>query len=122
MEDKDYYVLDQESINHILASRKEVKKICEEHNICAACPIGKFETVYGLEHEECRSVHIAEYLLGSNNDAAEFYKTQYKEFRDMCVGKGCNECKIKRTKDKYEELGFVECLELYIAIKLLKDV
>ena len=27
MEDKDYYVLDQESIDHIVASRKEVKKI-----------------------------------------------------------------------------------------------
>ena len=114
MEDKDYYVLDQESINHILASRKEVKEICKTHNVCAACLIGKFEAIYGLKPNECNSVHIVEHLLGSNDYAAEFYKTQYNE---------CDTCIIKKTKDKYyEELGYVECSELYIAIKLLKDI
>ena len=123
MEDKDYYVLDQESINHILASRKEVKKICNEHNVCVACPIGKFETIHDLEHNECNSIHIVEHLLGSSDYAAEFYKTQYNEFRDMCLGRKCDTCIIKKTKDKYyKELGYVECLELYIAVKLLKDV
>ena len=30
---------------------------------------------------------------------------------------------IKKTKDKYyKEFGYIECLELYIAVKLLKDV
>ena len=123
MEDKDYYILDQESIDHILASRKEVKKICKTHNVCATCPIGKFEAIYGLKPNECNSVHIVEYLLGSNDYAAEFYKTQYNEFRDMCLGRECDTCIIKKTKDKYyKELGYVECSELYIAVKLLKDI
>ena len=100
MEDKDYYILDQESINHILASRKEVKEICKTHNVCATCPIGKFEAIYGLKPNECNSVHIVEHLLGSNDYAAEFYKTQYNEFRDMCLGRKCDTCIIKKTKDR----------------------
>ena len=98
MENKDYYILDQESINHILASRKEVKKICKTHNVCATCPIGKFETIYGLKPNECNSVHIVEHLLGSNDYAAKFYKTQYIEFRDMCLGGNAIHAKLKKQK------------------------
>ena len=123
MEDKDYYVLDQESINHILASRKEAKKICNEYNICTECPIRKFEIIGDIDHDDCYSINITRFLLGDNVNATEFYKTQYIEFRDMCIGRGCDTCKIKKTKDRYyKELGYVECLELYIAVKLLKDV
>ena len=123
MEDKDYYILDQESINHILASRKEVKKICNEHNICTECPVGKFEIIGDINHNDCYSINITRYLLGDNVNASEFYKIQYNEFIDMCLRRECDTCIIKKTKDKYyKEFGYIECSELYIAVKLLKDI
>ena len=122
MEDKDYYILDQESIDLIVASRKQVRKTCKDHNVCATCPVTKFEIIGDIDHNDCYSINITRLLLGDNVNATEFYKTQYREFGNMCIGRGCNECKIKKIKNKYEELSDAECLELYIAIKLLKDV
>ena len=122
MEDKDY-TLDQESIDLIVASHKQVRKTCKDHNVCATCPVIKFEISGDIDHNDCYSINITRYLLGDNVNASEFYKIQYNEFIDMCLGRECDTCIIKNTKDKYyKEFGYIECSELYIAVKLLKDI
>ena len=113
----------QSNIQDDKGKTKIQKKICNEYNICTECPIRKFEIIGDIDHEDCYSINITRFLLGDNVNATEFYKTQYIEFRDMCLGRKCDTCKIKKTKDKYyKKFGYIECLELYIAVKLLKDV
>ena len=121
MEDKDY-TLDQESVDLVVTLRKQVRKTCKDHNVCATCPVVKFEISGDIDHNDCYSINITRYLLGDNVNATEFYNTQYREFKNMCIGKECNDCEIKKIKNKYEELNNAECLELYIAVNLLKDV
>ena len=121
MEDKDY-TLDQESVDLIVTLRKQVRKTCKDYNVCAECPVIKFEIIGDIDHNDCYSIYITRYLLGDNVNAAKFYKVQYREFRNMCTRRGCDDCKIKKIKNKYKELSNSECLELYIAVNLLKDV
>ena len=50
-----------------------------------------------------------------------FYKEEFKNFKDMCTNTNCKHCEITKLKTKHKKLD-ADCVIIYFAIKLLKDV
>ena len=113
--------MDKESIRLLNKITEELDRICKENDRCTTCNIKHFKERYDIECDLCMRTFIAQYLLGDNEDTANFYKNEIENFRDMCEHTRCKNCEVAKTKDKHKEID-VDCVVLYFAIKLLKDV
>lgn len=113
--------MDKESIRLLNEITEELDRICKENDRCTTCNIKHFKERYDIECDLCMRTFIAQYLLGDNEDAANFYKNEIESFRDMCEHTSCKNCEVAKTKYKHKEIDG-DCVVLYFAIKLLKDV
>ena len=113
--------MDKESIKLMNEIEKELNRICKENDRCTTCNIKHFKEKYDIECDLCMRTFIAQYLLGDNEDAANFYKEEFKNFKDMCTNTNCKHCEISKLKTKHKKLD-ADCVIIYFAIKLLKDV
>ena len=113
--------MDKESIRLLNEIAEELDRICKENDRCTTCNIKHFKERYDIECDLCMRTFIAQYLLGDNEDAANFYKNEIESFRDMCEHTNCKNCEVAKTKYKHKEIDG-DCVVLYFAIKLLKDV
>ena len=113
--------MDRESIILLNEITEKLNRICKENNCCTTCNIKHFKEKYGIKCDLCMRTFIAQYLLGDNEDAANFYKNEFKNFKDMCNNTRCKDCEISKLKTKYKELD-TDCVIMYFALKLLKNV
>ena len=113
--------MDKESIMLINKMAKELTRICKENDRCTTCNIKHFKEKCDIECDLCMRTFIVQYLLGDNEDAANFYKEEFKNFKDMCTNTNCKHCEITKLKTKHKKLD-ADCVIIYFAIKLLKDV
>lgn len=113
--------MDRESIKLINEIEKELTRICKENDRCTTCNIKHFKEKCDIEYDLCMRTFIVQYLLGDNEDAANFYKKEFKNFKDMCEHTSCKHCEVSKTRDRYKKLD-VDCVIIYFALKLLKDV
>ena len=113
--------MDKESIRLLNEITEELDCICKENDRCTTCNIKHFKEKYDIECDLCMRTFIAQYLLGDNEDAANFYKNEIENFRDMCEHTSCKNCEISKLKTKYKELD-TDCVIMYFALKLLKNV
>ena len=113
--------MDRESIKLINEIEKELTRICKENDRCTTCNIKHFKEKCDIECDLCMRTFIVQYLLGDNEDAANFYKEEFKNFKDMCTNTNCKHCEITKLKTKHKKLD-ADCVIIYFAIKLLKDV
>ena len=113
--------MDRESIKLINEIEKELTRICKENDRCTTCNIKHFKEKCDIEYDLCMRTFIVQYLLGDNEDAANFYKEEFKNFKDMCTNTNCKHCEITKLKTKHKKLD-ADCVIIYFAIKLLKDV
>ena len=113
--------MDKESIRLLNEIAEELDRICKENDRCTTCNIKHFKEKYDIECDLCMRTFIAQYLLGDNEDAANFYKNEIENFRDMCTNTNCKHCEITKLKTKHKKLD-ADCVIIYFAVKLLKDV
>ena len=113
--------MDKESIKLMNEIKKELDRICKENDRCTTCNIKHFKEKCDIECDLCMRTFIVQYLLGDNEDAANFYKEEFKNFKDMCTNTNCKHCEITKLKTKHKKLD-ADCVIIYFAIKLLKDV
>ena len=113
--------MDRESIKLINEIEKELTRICKENDCCTTCNIKHFKEKCDIECDLCMRTFIVQYLLGDNEDAANFYKKEFKNFKDMCTNTNCKHCEITKLKTKHKKLD-ADCVIIYFALKLLKDV
>ena len=113
--------MDRKSIKLINEIEKELARICKENDRCTTCNIKHFKEKCDIECDLCMRTFIVQYLLGDNEDAANFYKEEFKNFKDMCTNTNCKHCEITKLKTKHKKLD-ADCVIIYFAIKLLKDV
>ena len=113
--------MDRESIKLINEIEKELARICKENDRCTTCNVKRFKEKCGIKCDLCMRTFIVQYLLGDNEDAANFYKEEFKNFKDMCTNTNCKHCEITKLKTKHKKLD-ADCVIIYFAIKLLKDV
>ena len=113
--------MDKESIKLMNEIEKELNRICKENDRCTTCNIKHFKEKCDIKCDLCMRTFIAQYLLGDNEDAANFYKEEFKNFKDMCTNTNCKHCEISKLKTKHKKLD-ADCVIIYFAIKLLKDV
>ena len=113
--------MDKESIMLINKMAKELTRICKENDRCTTCNVKRFKEKCGIKCDLCMRTFIVQYLLGDNEDAANFYKEEFKNFKDMCTNTNCKHCEITKLKTKHKKLD-ADCVIIYFAIKLLKDV
>ena len=113
--------MDKESIKIMNEIKKELDRICKENDRCTTCNIKHFKEKYDIKCDLCMRTFIVQYLLGDNEDAANFYKEEFKNFKDMCTNTNCKHCEITKLKTKHKKLD-ADCVIIYFAIKLLKDV
>ena len=113
--------MDKESIRLLNEITEELDRICKENDRCTTCNIKHFKERYDIECDLCMRTFIAQYLLGDNEDAANFYKNEIESFRDMCKYTSCKDCEIAKIRNKHNKID-TDCVILYFAIKLLKDV
>ena len=114
--------MDNESIEILLEMKKELDRICENIETCSTCRVKKFEKKYDTQCNSCIHIYMIQYLLGDNEDAADFYKEEVKRFINMCRKTKCKECEITKLKNKHDELKNFDCIVVYFALKLLKDI
>ena len=113
--------MDKESIRILNEITEKLNRICKENDRCTTCNIKHFKEKCDIECDLCMRTFIAQYLLGDNEDAANFYKEEFKNFKDMCTNTNCKHCEITKLKTKHKKLD-ADCVIIYFAIKLLKDV
>ena len=113
--------MDKESIRLLNEIIEELNRICKENDRCTTCNIKHFKEKYDIECDLCMRTFIAQYLLGDNENAANFYKEEIENFRDMCEHTSCKNCEITKIKNKLKKID-ADCVVFYFAIKLLKDV
>ena len=113
--------MDRESIILLNEITEELNRICKENDRCTTCNIKHFKEKCDIECDLCMRTFIVQYLLGDNEDAANFYKEEFKNFKDMCTNTNCKHCEITKLKTKHKKLD-ADCVIIYFAIKLLKDV
>ena len=113
--------MDKESIRLLNEIAEELDRICKENDRCTTCNIKHFKEKCDIECDLCMRTFIVQYLLGDNEDAANFYKEEFKNFKDMCTNTNCKHCEITKLKTKHKKLD-ADCVIIYFAIKLLKDV
>ena len=113
--------MDKESIKLMNEIKKELTRICKENDRCTTCNVKRFKEKCGIKCDLCMRTFMAQYLLGDNEDAANFYKEEFKNFKDMCNNTRCKDCEISKLKTKHKKLD-ADCVIIYFAIKLLKDV
>ena len=113
--------MDKESIMLINKMAKELTRICKENDRCTTCNIKHFKEKYDIKCDLCMRTFIVQYLLGDNKDAANFYKEEFKNFKDMCENTSCKNCEVARIRNESKKID-ADCVILYFAIKLLKDV
>lgn len=113
--------MDKESIKLINEIEKELACICKENDRCTTCNIKHFKEKYDIKCDLCMRTFMAQYLLGDNEDAANFYKEEFKNFKDMCTNTNCKHCEVSKIKNKHKKLD-ADCVIIYFALKLLKDV
>ena len=113
--------MDKESIMLINKMAKELTRICKENDRCTTCNVKRFKEKCGIKCDLCMRTFIVQYLLGDNEDAANFYKEEFKNFKDMCTNTNCKHCEITKLKTKHKKLD-ADCVIIYFALKLLKDV
>ena len=113
--------MDRESIILLNEITEELNRICKENDCCATCNIKRFKEKYDIECDLCMRTFIAQYLLGDNEDAANFYKNEIESFRDMCKHTSCKDCEVAKIRIKHKKID-ADCVILYFAMKLLKDV
>ena len=113
--------MDKESIKLLNEIAEELDRICKENDRCTTCNIKHFKEKYDIECDLCMRTFIAQYLLGDNENAANFYKEEIENFRDMCEHTSCKNCEITKIKNKLKKID-ADCVVFYFAIKLLKDV
>ena len=113
--------MDRESIILLNEITEKLNRICKENDRCTTCNIKHFKEKCDIECDLCMRTFIVQYLLGDNEDAANFYKEEFKNFKDMCTNPNCKHCEITKLKTKHKKLD-ADCVIIYFAIKLLKDV
>ena len=113
--------MDKESIKLMNEIKKELDRICKENDRCTTCNIKHFKEKYDIKCDLCMRTFIVQYLLGDNKDAANFYKEEFKNFKDMCTNTNCKHCEITKIRNKHNKID-TDCVIIYFAIKLLKDV
>ena len=113
--------MDNESIEILLEIKEKLDHICYGSKTCSNCCVREFEKKYNAQCNSCIHIYIVQYLLGDNEDAANFYKEEFKNFKDMCTNTNCKHCEITKLKTKHKKLD-ADCVIIYFAIKLLKDV
>ena len=113
--------MDKESIRLLNEIAEELDRICKENDRCTTCNIKHFKEKCDIKCDLCMRTFIVQYLLGDNEDAANFYKEEFKNFKDMCTNTNCKHCEITKLKTKHKKLD-ADCVIIYFAIKLLKDV
>ena len=113
--------MDRESIILLNEITEKLNRICKENDRCTTCNIKHFKEKCDIECDLCMRTFIVQYLLGDNEDAANFYKEEFKNFKDMCTNTNCKHCEITKLKTKHKKLD-ADCVIIYFAIKLLKDV
>ena len=113
--------MDKESIRILNEITEELNRICKENDRCTTCNIKHFKERYDIECDLCMRTFIAQYLLGDNENAANFYKEEFKNFKDMCKNTNCKNCEITKLKIKHKKID-TDCVIIYFALKLLKDV
>ena len=113
--------MDKESIRILNEITEKLNRICKENDRCTTCNVKRFKEKCGIKCDLCMRTFMAQYLLGDNEDAANFYKEEFKNFKDMCSNTRCKDCEISKLKTKHKELN-IDCAVVYFAIKLLKDV
>ena len=113
--------MDKESIKIMNEIKKELDRICKENDRCTTCNIKHFKEKYDIKCDLCMRTFIAQYLLGDNEDAANFYKNEIENFRNMCEHTNCKDCEVARIRNESKKID-ADCVIIYFAIKLLKDV
>ena len=113
--------MDRESIILLNEITEKLNRICKENDRCTTCNIKHFKEKCDIECDLCMRTFIVQYLLGDNEDAANFYKEEFKNFKDMCTNTNCKHCEITKLKTKHKKLD-ADCVIIYFALKLLKDV
>ena len=113
--------MDRESIILLNEITEKLNRICKENDRCTTCNVKRFKEKCGIKCDLCMRTFIVQYLLGDNEDAANFYKEEFKNFKDMCTNTNCKHCEITKLKTKHKKLD-ADCVIIYFAIKLLKDV
>ena len=113
--------MDRESIILLNEITEKLNRICKENDRCTTCNVKRFKEKCGIKYDLCMRTFMAQYLLGDNKDAANFYKEEFKNFKDMCNNTRCKDCEISKLKTKHKELN-IDSAVVYFAIKLLKDV
>lgn len=113
--------MDRESIRLLNEITEELNRTCKENDRCTTCNIKHFKEKYDIECDLCMRTFIVQCLLGDNEDAANFYKEEFKNFKDMCKNTSCKNCEVAKIRDKHKKID-ADCVILYFAIKLLKDV
>ena len=113
--------MDRESIILLNEITEELNRICKENDRCTTCNVKRFKEKCGIKCDLCMRTFMAQYLLGDNENAANFYKEEFKNFKYMCEHTNCKDCEIAKIRNKHNKID-TDCVILYFAIKLLKDV
>ena len=113
--------MDRESIILLNEITEKLNRICKENDRCTTCNIKHFKEKYDIECDLCMRTFIVQYLLGDNEDTANFYKEEFKNFKDMCENTSCKNCEVARIRNESKKID-ADCVIIYFAIKLLKDV
>ena len=113
--------MDRESIILLNEITEKLNRICKENDRCTTCNIKHFKEKCDIECDLCMRTFIVQYLLGDNEDAANFYKEEFKNFKDMCENTSCKDCEVAKIRIKHKKID-ADCVILYFAMKLLKDV
>ena len=113
--------MNRESIILLNEITEKLNRICKENDRCTTCNIKHFKEKCDIECDLCMRTFIVQYLLGDNEDAANFYKEEFKNFKDMCKNTSCKNCEVARIRNESKKID-TDCVIIYFAIKLLKDV
>ena len=114
--------MDNESIEILLEIKEKLDHICYGSKTCSNCCVREFEKKYNAQCNSCIHIYIVQFLLGDNENTADFYKKEVIRFINMCRETKCKECNITKLKIKYDELKKFDCTVIYFALRLLRDI
>ena len=109
--------MDRESIKLLNEITEELDRICKENDRCTTCNIKHFKEKYDIECDLCMRTFIVQYLLGDNEDAANFYKEEIKNVKDMYKNTSGKNCQVTRIKNESKKID-TDCVIIYFATKL----
>ena len=107
--------------NEINEYKDLYNEMCDKCEDCYHCELDKFMVEHNCESIPCEAIFIATHLLGFSKETADFIKQQWKDKNEMCSKTKCSKCDIN-TIIRMSYHSNLICLEVYIALILLKDV